>query len=193
MIKNALSLILLFVSCSAYAQFNVTIQWQFIKPGNAGDTIYYKPDEKLTWVDFKGKPEAASQAAAITQSGFGFKAAMQSYKNKTSLVIIVYCYFNKRKSWVKKNMDSDYALLHEQHHFDITYINTSLFIQKLKQAKFNLGNYNYLLNKIHDESFEAMDKMQDAYDGQTSNSRIKNMQIIWNKKIDDQLATLPTN
>lgn len=191
MIKNALSLILLLVSCSAYAQFNVTIQWQQIKPGNAGDTIYYKPGKKLIWTDFKGKPVAASPAAAITESGFGYKASMQSYRNKTSLVITVYCYFNKKTSWVKKNMDSDYALLHEQHHYDITYINTCFFIQKLKQAKFNLSNYDYLLTKIHDESFEAMDKMQDAYDGQTSNGRIKNMQTSWNKKIDAQLAILP--
>lgn len=191
--KNALSFILLLVSCSAYAQFNVTIQWQPIKPGNAGDTIYYKPDKKLTWTDFKGNPVAASPAAAITESGFGYKASMQSYRNKTSLVITVYCYFNKKKSWVKKNMDSDYALTHEQHHYDITYINTCLFIQKLREAKFNLSNYDYLLNKIHDESFDAMGKMQDAYDGQTSNGRIKPMQASWNKKIDDQLATIPTN
>ena len=70
---------------------------------------------------------------------------MNSYNNKTNVVITVFCYFNKKKSWVKKNMDSDYALTHEQHHYDITYINTCLFIQKLKQAQFNRGNYDYLV------------------------------------------------
>ncbi|MFI5205119.1 MAG: hypothetical protein ACHQF2_11540, partial [Flavobacteriales bacterium] len=69
MIKHTLFIILFFVSSSAYAQFTVTIQWQDIKPGNGGDTIYYNPDKKLTWSDFKGRPVGGSAAGAITESG----------------------------------------------------------------------------------------------------------------------------
>ena len=87
-------------------------------------------------------------------------------------------------------MDTDYALLHEQHHYDITYINACLFIQKLKEAQLNPSNYDYLVEKIHDESFKALEKMQDDYDGQTSNGRINRMQYAWNKKIDQQLEAL---
>ena len=193
MIKNTLFIFLFFVSSSAFAQFTVTIQWQNIKPGNAGDTIYYSPGKKLSWDDFKGKPDAASAAAAITESGFGYKMSMRSINKKTNVVITVFCYFNKKKSWVKKDMDTDYALTHEQHHYDITYINACLFIQKLKDAQLNLGNFNYQVEKIHDESFAALEKMQDDYDGQTSNGRINRMQNAWNKKIDQQLASLITN
>lgn len=193
MIKNTLIVILLLASSSVYAQLSVTIQWQQIKPGNNTDTIYYNPDRKLNWSDFKGRPDAASPAAAITESGFGYRMSMNSYNNKTNVVITVFCYFNRKKSWVKKNMDSDYALTHEQHHYDITYINTCLFIQKLKQAQFNRGNYDYLVNKIHDECFAALDKMQNEYDGETSNGRISRMQTIWNKKIDKQLSEITTD
>lgn len=193
MIKNVLLISLVLFSSSIYAQFSVTIQWQNIKPGNAGDTVYYKPERKLNWTDFKGKPDMGSQAAAVTESGFGYNMSMESYNRKTHIFITVFCYFNKRKSWVKNNMDTDYALLHEQHHYDITYINTSLFVRKLKDAQFNSGNYNYLVDKIHDECFEALNKMQDEYDGQTSNGRIKRLQTAWNNKIDKQLAELITN
>lgn len=89
-------------------------------------------------------------------------------------------------------MDTDYALLHEQHHYDITYINTALFVKKLQEAHFNRGNYDYLVEKIYDEYFEALSKMQDDYDGQTSNGRLPRIQKAWNKRIDDQLAELPT-
>ena len=90
-------------------------------------------------------------------------------------------------------MDSEYALLHEQHHYDITYINACLFIQKLKEAPFNRINFNQLVDKIHDDCFDALSKMQDAYDGETLNGRINQQQKSWNKKIDQQLAALLTN
>lgn len=192
MIKNTLLIILLLASGSAGAQFTVTIKWQPIK-GNSGDTIYYDPERKLDWDDFKGRPVASSPAAAITESGFGYKMSMQSHNRKTNVVITVFCYFNKNHSWVKRDMDSEYALLHEQHHYDVTYINACLFIQKLKEAPFNSGNYDYLVEKIHDESFKALEKMQDDYDSQTSNGRINRMQNFWNKKIDQQLETLIIN
>lgn len=178
---------------AAVAQLTVNIQWQTVKPGYTGDSIYYDTDRKLSWADFKGRPDATSSAAAITESGFGYRMSMQSFNNRTSINIVVFCYFNKNKSWVKKGMKKAYALLHEQHHFDITFINTCLFIQKLNAAKLTRSNYTSLVERIHDECFAALDKMQDQYDGETSNGRIEAVQMMWNKKIDAQLATLTTN
>lgn len=178
---------------SATAQFTVNIQWQSVNPGYSGDSIYYDTDRKLTWADFKGRPDAASPAAAITESGFGYRMSMNSYNKRTNINITVFCYFNKNKSWVKKGMKTDYALLHEQHHYDITYINTCLFIQKLSTAKLTRANFNTLVERIHDECFAALNKMQDEYDGETSNGRIESAQMRWNKRIDTQLATLITN
>ncbi len=178
---------------SSFAQFNAVIQWEKNIQSPQSDTIYYNLNKKLTWADFKGKPSTSGPAAAITESGFGFKMSVSSFNRKTDLLITVFCYFNKEKSWVRPGMDDDYALEHEQHHFDITYINAVLFIQKLKKAQLNRGNFNVLVNKIHDECFTAMDKMQDDYDGQTSNGRIKAMQKTWNKKVNQQLASLTTD
>jgi len=116
--------------------------------------------------------------------------SMQSYKKRATIIITVFCYFNKRSSWVKRNMNTDYALLHEQHHYDITYINANLFVQKLKDAKITLKNYESVVERIHDESFAALDKMQNDYDGETSNGRIPRIQYKWNKKIDQELEDL---
>ncbi len=191
MIKYFLVIILFLLNNSAYAQFTMTIQWQKAKPGN--DTISYDLNRKLDWVDFKGRPDENSPAAAITQSGFGYRMSMQNVKGRTNVVITVFCYFNKKGSWVKDGQDTKYALLHEQHHFDITYINTCLFIQKLREAKFNSANYASLVNQIHDECFAALNKMQNDYDGQTKNGRIGKEQSIWNKKIDQLLESVTTN
>jgi hypothetical protein len=187
-------LIFFVLGCNAVdAQLTVNIQWQSIKPGYTGDSIYYDTDRKLTWGDFTGRPDAASPAAAITESGFGYRMSMKSYNSRTSISITVFCYFNKNKSWVKKGVKTAYALLHEQHHYDITYINTCLFVQKLNAAKLNKSNFNSAVEKIYDECFEALNKMQDEYDGETSNGRIENMQMLWNKKIDAQLAAFTIN
>lgn len=191
MIKYFLGIGLLLMSSISYAQFIVFVEWQQSK--NSGDTIYYNPDEKLVWEDFKGTPVSNSIAAAITESGFGYRMSMKSVNGKTTVNITVLCYFNKRNSWVKPGMDSDYALTHEQHHFDITYLNAYLFMQKLKTAHFTSNNYQALIDQIHDECYEALSKMQDDYDGQTSNGRLRQAQLSWNKKIDRQLDSLITN
>lgn len=193
MIKYLLSFLLILLCHVSPAQVTTIIQWHNIDAVDSGDTIYYNKHKKLVWNDFKGRPDNNSMAAAITESGFGYKMAMQRFGGRTTIVITVFCYFNKRKSWVKKNMDTEYALLHEQHHFDITYINTCLFIQKLRAAQFTVNNYASLVDSIHDECYNALDTMQDQYDGQTSNGRIKTVQFEWNKKIDRMLADIITD
>ena len=193
MIKNILFFVFLLSTVSVKAQVTVNIQWQYTKPDPLSDTIYYNSRQKLVWPNFKGKPDESNFAAAITESGFGYRLAMQSLNNKVTINITVYCYFDKNRSWVKKIGYNDYALLHEQHHFDITYINTCIFMQKLRAAKFTRSNYNALSGKIHDECIAALENMQNQYDGETSNGRKKEVQAYWNKKIDDMLANLPIN
>jgi hypothetical protein len=193
MIKNSLLIIFLSFGIAVHAQFTVDIKWQQKRGGSTGDTIYYDQNRKLSWDDFKGRPDSASPAAAITQSGFGYKMNMQSVNRKTNVEIIVFCYFTKTKSWVKSGNNNSYALRHEQHHYDITYLNTVLFVQKLKETWITKENFKTVVNKIYDECFVALNKMQNEYDGQTSNGRKPLKQAEWNKKIDLQLATLPIN
>jgi hypothetical protein len=170
------------------AQVTVKISWQQHTPAPKSDTIYYSAGKKLNWLDFKGKPDPKSDASAITSSGFGYMAGMQSRNGKTDITITVYCYFSKPNSWVRN--ESAYALNHEQHHFDVTYIATNLFIEKLKAAKFTRNNYDAVIDKIYTESCRQLEKMQNDYDGQTRNGRLKNIQAQWNEKIEQQLSLL---
>lgn len=191
MMKYFFSALFLLLTSTGYSQIFTTVQWQASPP--LGDTIFYQPGESLAWKDFQGDPEKRSIAIAITASGFGFSMSMKSRNGKTTLMITVNCFFNKKNSWVKPGMKSDYALLHEQHHFDITYIAACLFVKKLKAANFTLSNYSALIDKINDESYAGLEKMQNDYDGQTKNGQLKDVQAEWNKKIDLQLAALLTN
>jgi hypothetical protein len=186
--KYILTAALLIPSFFCYSQLQTNVKWSQLRSQETKDTIYYNPSNKLDWDDFKGKADAKSVALAITSSGFGFTAGIQYRNGKGTLTINVYCYFSKYNSWVKEDKASDYALNHEQHHFDVSYIATCRFFEKLKAAKFTLANYDDLLNAIYNESTADLEKLQNEYDGQTRNGQLKNIQAEWNTKIEKMLA-----
>ncbi|RYY68958.1 MAG: hypothetical protein EOO13_10880, partial [Chitinophagaceae bacterium] len=132
----------LLLSLSGFAQFSSNIYWTEQTNLPVSETIYYDPSSLLSWKDFKGKVVEASPAAAITASGFGYKADFKSVGSKSQLNVGVYCYFSKTNSWVRPGKNSDYVLNHEQHHFDISFIAATMFLEKLKTAGITKANYN---------------------------------------------------
>jgi hypothetical protein len=172
---------------SSFAQVTVSVNWSQHVPAANSDTIFYSPFQKLIWADFKGKAGSPSEAIAVTSSGLGYQATMKRRNGKTDINIDVYCYFSKKNSWVRPGRQSEYALTHEQHHFDVTYIVTDLFIQKLRVAKFTATNYGDVVEKVYAETCRELENMQNEYDGQTKNGQLKNIQAQWNNKIDKRL------
>lgn len=154
--------------------------------------IPYRPNQLLNWNDFKGKPEASSNAAALTNAGFGIKLSFRRAENASQLDIAVNCSFSRKDSWVKLANKTNYILNHEQKHFDIAYINTLLFIKNLRNANFTNTNYNAVIQKIYTETALAMANMQNKYDGETSHSRLPEKQAAWDETINQLLAATNT-
>jgi hypothetical protein len=175
---------------TAKAQITTTISWVEKSNANAADVIYYNPNKKLVWADFKGAPGPPSVVAAITSSGFGYKAAMKSSNGKGEINVSVYCYFSKPNSWVRKGKNTPYILNHEQHHFDATYICTKRFIEKIRNANLTTTNMNDVLAKLYKECSTEMRKMQSDYDGETMNGQLKDKQEKWNVFFEDTLLKL---
>ena len=171
-------------------KLEVEISYVTADPSVTKPVIFYTPNTKLTWNDFNGKPDKASEAAAITNAGIGFKMAFHSKDNLATLNITVDCNFSKNDSWVKKGMKTDYILTHEQHHFDIAYIFAMKFIHDLKVAKYTMSNYSKSIEKIYYNNQAALLQMQNQYDIETKNSQIPAMQIVWNKKIEGEIDAL---
>ena len=178
-------------SFAAIAQkLNVEVNYITSDAATTKPLIFYSPAAKLTWNDFKGKPVASSEAAAITNAGIGFKMMFQSQGNTATLKISVNCNFSILDSWVKDDRRTAYILNHEQHHFDIAYIYALQFIQNLKAASYNMDNYSKVIEKIYYQSHLELQTMQSAYDNETRNSQLADEQELWNKKIDGQLEGL---
>lgn len=185
--RYILSALLSFISLSSFAQFSSNIYWTEQTNMPAGETIYYSSSKPLSWKDFKGTPDNNSVAAAITASGFGYKADFKSTGGKSQLNIAVYCYFSKKNSWVKPGKTTEYILTHEQHHFNISFIAANFFMDKLRTAGITRANYNVLLPKLYNECVAIMNKMQNDYDGQTKNGQLKDVQAQWNDYVSAKI------
>lgn len=183
--------LIFFLSFSAAnAQLKTNIFWTEQTNYPATDVIYYSPKKHLLWKDFLGKPVESSPAAAITASGFGYKAAIKRLGDEGQLNIAVYCFFNKHNSWVKTGKNTSYILNHEQHHFNISFIAASIFMTKLKSANFTFTNYNATLAALYTESMEYMNKMQKDYDAQTKNGQLREEQAKWDIFLAERLQSL---
>jgi hypothetical protein len=152
--------------------------------------IFYNGKRKLNWGDFKAVSNDNLEAAALTSAGLGFDESYDYSDGRGTLTVTVYCYFDPEQSWVKQIGRNDYILKHEQHHFDISYINTLLFIKKLKQASFTNSNYKQLIRDFYKEAGKKMFDMQNQYDTETHHGLIKDKQAEWSDKIDQQLQSL---
>jgi hypothetical protein len=185
-------LFFLFFTCNftSNAQIITTISWVEISNANTADVIYYNANKKLVWADFKGTPGPPSVVAAITSSGFGYKAGMKSTNGKGEISVSVYCFFSKPNSWVRKGKTTAYILNHEQHHFDATYICTKRFIEKIRTVNLTTTNMNDVLAKLYKECSIEMRKMQADYDGETMNGQLKDKQEKWNIFFDKTLIEL---
>jgi|ERR1035437_10752020 hypothetical protein len=152
-----------------------------------GDKINWSKNTKLTWDDFKEPvPNTQTSTVAYTNSGYSYKL---SY-NEDSATFIIECYFDKTKSWVKKDKANDYILKHEQVHFDITYTNSLRLRKALKEHRFTLQNISADINKIVNTSYDDNFKEQELYDSETNHSIIKEKQEEWNKKIEKDIKDL---
>lgn len=182
--------VLVFSSQVAAAQFTTHVYWTEQSTLPASDVIYFSHAQPLQWAHFKGKPDAESPAAALTASGFGYKADLKVKGGKGDLNVGVYCFFNKNNSWVKPGKTTAYILAHEQNHFNISYLAAWVFVNKLKTTPLNQDNYNQELARMYQESCDYMNKMQKDYDSQTRNGQLPAIQARWQDQIGEMMINL---
>jgi hypothetical protein len=193
-LKAYFSLIFLLLGCHYHGVSQKMVVHVFMENKKAkatSDTIYYDFNRQLMWSDFQGKPDTASRAGAVTGSGFAFDSEMNSDGNSFDLSIGVYCFFSKHSSWKKKDINTDYHLLHEQHHFDITRIGAQKLVEALKNARFTKDNYRSLINAVFTKVYDENNALQQQYDRETKNSMDVKKQLEWNERITTEITKLP--
>jgi hypothetical protein len=145
------------------------------------DLINWSATRKLTWADYKGRPDPNSDAAAstttylaieynITSNAFGYKIQSR---------------FSRTRSWGLHK--TEYILSHEQGHFDLAEVYARKLHKEMSEYRFDKNNFKKDLKKIYDEVTEEKEEMQNRYDRETRHSINKTRQAEWLQKIEDML------
>lgn len=146
--------------------------------------INWNSVHRLTWNDYKGKPDPESGAAATTTSYLGIE---YNFVNN-NITYKISCLFSQGKSWGLHK--TDHILGHEQGHFDITEIFARKLNKKTGEYKFNKNTYQQDLQKIYKDIIDEKETVQSQYDNETDYSRNKDKQAEWLKKIAKMLDDL---
>ncbi len=148
------------------------------------ELIEWRTSGRLTWTDYKGKPDPASDAAASTTTYLGIEYDIRD----NSFTYKIQCRFSRTKSWGLSK--TEYILKHEQGHFDIAEIFARELNKKMTEYKFDKVAYRTDLRKIYEKVTREKSDFQDQYDVETDHSRKKEQQEEWLKKIDKKLEDL---
>jgi len=144
-------------------------------------------ERRLTWADYQGRALKTEWASATTASGITYSLNSIIGNNESRLEIIVVSLFYPDKSWYKPDLCDDVVLSHEQLHFDITELFARKFRERLKSVK-NDKNIKKKIRAIFVEINKELNTFQNKYDRETNYSRNVPEQLVWNKKITEDLV-----
>ena len=153
--------------------------------------IEWSKTRKLTWNDFKAKPELSSKdcIAATTYCGFGFETNKVTLFDKVKLKTrnVFECY----RSWVRPESTSNSLVLeHEQLHFDLSEVYARLLRKKIDEKKYSSLSLVKNSNLVFKEVFSQFLRRQELYDIETDHGRDLLKQKMWQKTIENELLEL---
>lgn len=165
----------------------ITFNPGFTGSPDKGDTVFYAPRRPLTWDDFRAAPRSGKNYGAAVFSSFGYEATARTVNGVVEVAMTLKVYQLKNSSWVWPVAKHDYALRHEQLHFDITRLVAERFREKLLAEDLQPDEYDSRIQFLFLESFREMNKLQEQYDDETAHSINRAAQARWDEKITGEL------
>jgi hypothetical protein len=152
-------------------------------PAYAQDTLNWKQGNRLSWNDFRGKPDQRSNFLALSSTGISYSI----YFTANTIQLDAEAFFVKSNSWKKPAADSS-LLLHEQGHFDITEIYRRKIVKSAKVIPANVPDKAAWVSEMADKIIEQKNAFQLLYDDETRNGTDKKKQELWLSKIRQELT-----
>lgn len=151
-----------------------------------GDTIYYSANRPLKWDDFQSKTGTGKFEAMIFAS-FGYNEQVTLNNGVIHIVLELKVYVPKSACWVKNGSSTNYALNHEQRHFDIAKIVAERFRRKLYNVMLPVNNYDGIINVSYFDALRELNNLEKQYDDETAHGINNTIQNEWDIKIDSWL------
>ncbi len=154
------------------------------RPGYKENIIPWSADRKLSWSDYKGRPDKEIEAAASTATflGISYSVSREGFTYK------IICHFSKDKSWVRHK--TDLILAHEQGHFDIAEIFARKLNKRMQEYRFNAARFEKEAGQIYQDITREKEALQRQYDAETNHSINVTKQEEWLVKISGLLKEL---
>jgi hypothetical protein len=154
----------------------------------SGDTVFYSPLRPLIWDDFQALPRVGSRNAATIFPTFSYEGHSRWVNGYIQVELTFKTFMVKSMSWVRPGNKDDYALLHEQKHFDIVKLIVERFKQRIASDKFmDLDDYSSRVQFLYLEAYRDMNRWQEQYDQETQHGVNHAEQERWNQKIAKDL------
>lgn len=153
------------------------------------DTVYYAANRKLHWSDFTGTITPGNFSAAETMPGFSYNASIMQKKDTIFVRIYSQVYFVRNESWVITAEENDYALSHEQIHFDIAKIAEEQFKDSLLASTFSPEYYAIEIHFIYWHFWRKMTMWEELFDTDTRHGTDREAETIWGEKVRKALLS----
>jgi len=162
-----------------------------IIPPDQADTVFYRPEKKLTWYDFQGNTNRpGSKFAAAVFSSMSYEGNSKMADNYLQATISLKVFMVRSMSWGRAEARNNYTLAHEQTHFDITRIVAERFKERLKKMDFSIEDYDSQIQYEFLEAFREMNTEQEKYDRETRHGLNTEAQAAWERKIQAEIARI---
>jgi len=156
-------------------------------PVAPAERIAWSAARPLTWADFKARPLATEQLAALTSATIDVQVGCKDYVFAAQVNAV----FIPSESWVRDAKKASANLLrHEQLHFDITELHARMLRQKLTVVKLDCEHLQPAFRNLSTAAFAAWKREESRYDGETNNGLNEVKQKFWETQIQQRLALL---
>ncbi|WP_228409772.1 DUF922 domain-containing protein [Chryseobacterium sp. T16E-39] len=152
--------------------------------------IIWSDQQKLEWSNFKSKVKTMRNpdVVAYTHCGWEYSSTVSSDPS-VPVKIKITTIFREDKSWKDPKRINDYALLHEQKHFDIAEIYARKLRKEVMEHIKTSSDYNKNFKIIYNRILNEYKDFQIAYDRDTQNGMNKEKQAQYNASIAEALET----
>jgi hypothetical protein len=150
------------------------------------DTLYYF-QRKLNINDFVLRKSNSKRFAAAVFTNLAYQSDVKMKNDTIFLDFKTKVYKVKGMSWYIENELNQYALAHEQLHFDITHLVAEKFKERLRDEALPAQDFGSRIQYLFIEYYRLMNTMQNKYDNETNHGLNKTEQAIWGNNVASEL------
>ena len=153
--------------------------------------ILWDENRPLEWKDFQAAPNPNNPFYANTNTGISYSWSFRASGDELEFVYDVYSFFLPENSWMRSGKGSENLLAHEQLHFDITELHARKLRKKLKEFDpTSVKDLKKTLGEMYRRMEAERKAMQEKFDADTDHSIRANVQLEWQKRIQQEMSAL---